>query len=81
MSQVTPQQLQALLNYASARLGMTPEQLARTVQQGGISALADKVGGEKAADMEKLAGNRQQVEQLMQSPAAQALIQKLLGGQ
>ena len=40
MSNPTPAQLQALLQYASKRLGTTPEQLAKTVQSGGLEALA-----------------------------------------
>lgn len=81
MSQITPDQLQALLKYAAARLGMTPEQLASTVQRGGTDALADKLGGDTAARIQQLAGNRGQLEQLLQSPQAQTLLNQLLGGQ
>ena len=80
MSQVTPDQLQALLNYAAGRLGMTPDQLARTVQHGDSSALADKVGGNTAARIQQLAGNPEQLERLLQTPGAQALLNQLLGG-
>lgn len=80
MSQITPDQLQALLAYASQRLGMTPEQLQRTVQNGGLSSLANKVGGDSAARIAALAGDRQKAEQLLQSEQAQALLKQLLGG-
>ena len=80
MSQITPDQLQALIAYASRRLGMTPEQLQRTVQEGGLSSLADKVGGDSASQSASLAGDRQKAEQLLNSPQAQAILKQLLGG-
>lgn len=80
MSQITPDQLQALIAYASRRLGMTPEQLQRTVQEGGLSSLADKVGGDSASQIASLAGDRQKAEQLLNSPQAQAILKQLLGG-
>ena len=76
MSQITPDQLQALLTYASGRLGMTPEQLQKTVQSGNLNTLSDKVSPELAA----MAGDREKMEQLLRSPAAQTLLQQLLGG-
>ena len=36
----TPDQLNVLLQFASQRLGTTPEQLAKTVQTGGTDALS-----------------------------------------
>ncbi len=76
MSQPTPDQVQALLTYASARLGMTPEQLQKTVQSGNLQSLSDKVGPNLSA----LAGDRETWEHLLRSPAAQTLLQQLLGG-
>lgn len=80
MSQITPDQLQALLKFAAARLGMTPEQLAATVQSGNTHTLENKLGSDAAAQVEALAGNPAQLEQLMQSPKAKALLNQLLGG-
>ena len=37
---VTPEQLQALLQFASKKLGTTPEKLAQTVQTGGLAGLS-----------------------------------------
>lgn len=64
MSQITPDQLQALMVYASKQLGMTPEQLQKTVQTTDIGRLAD---------------DPQKLQQLLHSPQAQALL-KSLGG-
>ena len=80
MSQITPDQLQALLNYAAGRLGMSPEQLATTVQNGGLSALEGKLGKENTAHAQTIANNRGQLEQLLGTPAAQALLEKLSKG-
>ena len=80
MSQITPEQLQALVAYASRQLGMTPEQLQKTVQTGGLGALSNKVSPDTAGQIAALAGDRQKAEQLLQSPQAQELLKKLLGG-
>ena len=70
MSQVTPEQLQALIAFASKRLGMSPEQLMKTVQSG-------QAGG---VDVRDLAEHPEKAEALMRSPQVQALLKKL-GGQ
>jgi hypothetical protein len=80
MSQITPDQLQALIAYASKQLGMTPEQLQKTVQTGGLGALSDKVSPDSAAQIAALAGDREKAQQLLNSPRAQALMKQLLGG-
>ncbi len=80
MSQITPEQLQALLGYASRQLGMTPEQLAQTVKEGGLSAVSNRVGPDNARQIDALVGDRQKAEQFLNSPQVQALLGKLLGG-
>lgn len=80
MSQVTPQQLQALLQFAAKRLGTTPEQLAKTVQEGGLSAVSDKLGADNLKKVSDLAANPAQIEQFLQSAEVRAMLQKLGGG-
>lgn len=80
MSQITPEQLQALLGYASKRLGMTPEQLASTIQNGGVSALADRAGAQNAQKISELAGDPARLQQLIGAPEVQAFLSKLMGG-
>lgn len=80
MGQITPDQLQALLGYASKQLGMTPEQLAATVKTGGLDALTGSVSPENARRINDLVGNRQKAEQFLSSPEVQKALGKLLGG-
>lgn len=80
-NQLTPEQLQALLNYASKRLGTTPEQLAKTVQTGGAQSLASKMKPGDAEKFRAIASDQAKLEQMVNSPQAQKLIQQLLGGQ
>lgn len=80
MSQVTPDQLQALLGYASRQLGMTPEQLAKTVQQGGLSAVSENISPESVAQIQALVGDPQKAQQFLSSPEVKAMLGKLLGG-
>ncbi len=80
MGQITPDQLQALLNYASRQLGMTPEQLAKTVQSGGLGAVSDSVSPENARRINDLVGDPQKAQQFLSSPEVQKALGKLLGG-
>ena len=80
MSQITPDQLQALLNYASRKLGMTPEQLASTVQQGDLNAVSQNLGSENTARIAALLGDSQKTEQFLNSPEVKQMLGKLLGG-
>ena len=80
MSQITPDQLQALLGYAAKRLGMTPTQLAQTVQNGGLSALSQQAGADRVQKIAELSGDPTRVQQLLDSPEVQAFLAKLTGG-
>lgn len=80
MSQITPEQLQALLGYASNRLGMTPEQLAQTVQSGGLSSLQNRAGAENTQKFAELANDPKRLQQLINAPEVQAFLSKLTGG-
>ncbi len=75
---ITPDQLNALLQYASKRLGTTPEQLAKTVQAGGTDSIASKLPSDKAAQFAALAGDQAKMQELLNSPQAQQLIQQLM---
>ena len=80
MSGVTPEQLNALLQFAAKRLGTTPEKLAQTVQNGGLEAVKDKMGAENVKKVTDMAGNPAQIEQFLQSPQVAALLKQLGGG-
>ena len=70
-NKLTPEQLQALVQYASKRLGTTPEKLQRTVQQGGV---ADVAAG---LPKEEVLSDKKKAEALLNSPQAQKLMQQL----
>jgi len=75
-NKITPEQLQVLIQYASQRLNTTPQELAKTIQSGGVDALTSRLSPSDAAKLQSI-GDRQKLEQLLNSPQAQALIQSL----
>lgn len=77
--EITQDQLQALLQYASKKLGTTPDKLAKTVQQGGVSALSSHLSADDAAKISAVANDQKKAEQILQSPEAQRLIKQILG--
>lgn len=81
-SSLTPDQMQALLQYASKRLGTTPEKLAATMQTGGLAGLSSLSPDLGTADTQKIQDvlqDKSKAEQILQSPEAQDLIRKILG--
>jgi len=78
-TQLTPQQLQALVQYASKRLGMTPQALAHTVQQAGAEGLTSQLSPTDAAKVQAVVGDKARMEQLLQSPQIQQLLRQLSG--
>ncbi len=78
-AQLTPEQLEALLKFASSKLGISEQQLARTVQSGNIDDLG--LSPESSKKLEGLIGGRNSAETLLQSPQVKALLSQLLGGE
>lgn len=74
----TPDQLNALLRFASQRLGTTPEQLAKTVQTGGTGSISSQLPPDKAAKFQSIANDPAKMQELLNSPQAQMLIQQLM---
>ncbi len=77
MSQPTPAQLQALLQYASAKLGIPPEQLAATAAKGGYEGLVSSLSDSSRRTLESLAGNPSQLQALLRSPQVRELLERL----
>lgn len=75
---LTQDQLYALLQHASKKLGTTPQKLAETVNNGGLDGLSAGLGEENAARLQALLGDRQRAEQFLASPKVQALLQQVL---
>lgn len=80
MSHYTPtnDQIQALVRYASAKLGMTPEQLVSTIQNGQVSNLSKNMSSNDAKKLESMLQNNGQAAQFLQSPAVQQYIANFL---
>lgn len=78
-NQLTPEQMQALLKAASQKLGVTPEKLVQTVNEGRLSDIAPKLSAESRQKLDAFTQDKTQAERLMRSPQMQQLIQKLLG--
>lgn len=77
-TQLTPQQLEALLKFASSKLGISQEQLARTVQSGNLDELG--LSPDSTRKLNGMMGGSDP-QSLLQSPQVQALLSQLLGGQ
>lgn len=74
MSQPTPAQIQALLQYASQKLGVSPEQLSSTVAAGGYEGLTSSLSDSSRRTLESLAGDPAQLQALLNSPQVRQLL-------
>ena len=77
---ITPDHLEALVNFAAQRLRMSPQDLKKTVQTQGLSSLTSHLSPEDAAKVQGMQADRTQAEQLLQSPQVQELLRQLMGG-
>lgn len=77
MSQPTPAQMKALLQYASAKLGIPPEQLAATAASGGYEALTASLSDSSRRTLESLTGDPSQLQALLRSPQIRQLLEQL----
>lgn len=84
----TPEQMEKLLAYAGQRLGTTPEQLKAVFQQKGLAGLSDfaekavhsdRLTPEETAKTQALLQDKEKIAALMQDPAVQQLLSRLLG--
>ncbi len=72
--------LQDLINTASQRLGTTPENLKQASQQGNVQNLLNQLDGEQAKKVQQILNDKEASQKLLNSPQAQALLKKLMGG-
>ena len=77
-NKLTPEQLQALLQYASKMFNTTTEQLAKTVNNNGVESLASKLPSSEAAKFQEVVSDKDKIEKMLNSPQAQKLIQQLM---
>ena len=71
---LTPAQMNAVLQYASARLGVPPEQLAKMVSSGGYEGLASSLSPENQEKLRSLVGDRAKAEAMLNSPQLRQLL-------
>jgi len=76
----TPDQLQALLKYASQKLGVSPNELQKSLQGDALQKVASKLPPEEAAKFQEVVSDKAKMEKLLQSPQAKQLIEKFLNG-
>ena len=74
----TPAQMEQLLQYASRRLGTSPEQLKQAFQQGGLAGLSSAMSAEEAAQAEDLIRNREKAARLLNDPQIQQMLLRML---
>lgn len=74
---LTPEQMQALLGFAAARLGCTPQALASTLQEGGLASLQQKLSPQEDSLVRQLLGDRAAAEAFLASPDVQALLSRI----
>ena len=77
-NKLNQEQLYALLQYAARKLGTTPVAMAEALHNGGVDNLAEQLSPANAEKLRSMLNDRSRVQQLLQSPQAQALMQKLL---
>lgn len=78
-NKLNQEQMYALLQFVSKKMNTTPAALAAMLQNGGFDRLMAQMSPENAQKLQGMMGDRERAQQLLQSPQAQALIQKLLG--
>lgn len=79
----SPDQMDALLQYAAKRMNTTPEALKTAFQEGGLLGLSQKAEGsgltsEDAAKAQELLRDKDKAAALLQSPQVQQLIARLM---
>ena len=77
-NKLNQEQMYALLQYAARKLNTTPVEMAKALSGGGVESLASQLSPENAAKLRAMMGDKARAQQLLESPQAQALIQKLL---
>lgn len=76
MSQPSPAQLNALLQYASQKLGVPAEQLAATVSNGGYDALTASLSDSSRRTLEQLVSDPSQLQALLSSEQVRQLLKR-----
>ena len=76
---LNPKQVDQLLQAASKKLGVPPEQLKIELESGKYDKVLKNMSQKDSAMLQKVMQNPKMVEKLISSPQAKALYQKLSG--
>lgn len=76
---LNPKQVDQLLQAASEKLGVPPEQLKSELESGKYDKVLKNMSQKDSAMLQKVMQNPKMVEKLISSPQAKALYQKLSG--
>lgn len=79
-NKLNQEQMYALLQFAGRKMGVSPQQLAAALAEGGVDSLASHLSPESAVKLQGMMGDRARAQALLDSPQAQALLKKLLDG-
>ncbi len=69
-----------MLNMASKKLGVTPEQLQNSAQNGELNNIMKNLPKNQADKVQEVLSDKDQLEKLLQSEKAQKLLKMLMGG-
>lgn len=75
--QPTKEQLQALVAYASKRLGIPPEQLVEMVSSGGYEGVASSLSDSGKQSLQALIGDPEKAKALLASEQVQELLRRM----
>ena len=76
-SNIDKQKLQAMLNQAASKSGIDATKLQGAINSGNLESVLKNLDGSRANDMKKILNNKQALESILNSPAAQKLIRDL----
>lgn len=76
MNQLTPAQMNTLLQYASQKLGVSPQTLAASAADGGYDGLVNSLSEDRRRQLEALIGNPAQMQALLNSEQVRQLLQR-----
>lgn len=77
---MSPDKLNMLLNMAGKRLGVNPNALKSSLQNGDLGSAVNGMSPDAAQKFNNIVSNPKELEKLMNSPQAQELIKKLMEG-
>lgn len=78
-SSLNNEQLQSMLNTVSSKMGISPEELKKSLEKGKLDGAIKNMGSGDKQKLQSIIGNKAKLEKIMQSPQAKALYEKLTG--